>query len=251
MLKVKMAEAKIWKTCVGMVVNLVEEAAFKFTSEGVKMKAMDPSHIALADLELPTKVFEEYSIKQPTVLGINLLEMNKIMSRGKPEDELIIELDEKQNRLSLTFKGTSTRRLNLPLIDVRETDLPEPRLQFTAMAEVTAGVIHDGLKDAELVGENVSFELHEDGLKISAESDRGSTELKLRKGDKALANLDVKQEARAVFNIKYLSDITKSASSNDLIKINLGTNLPIQLDFPIAGGEGRLRFLLAPRIEGE
>ena len=52
-------------------------------------------------------------------------------------------------------------------------------------------------------------------------------------------------------NIKYLSDITKSASSNDLIKINLGTNLPIQLDFPIAGGEGRLRFLLAPRIEGE
>ena len=173
------------------------------------------------------------------------------MSRGKAEDELIIELDEKQNRLALTFKGTSTRRLSLPLIDIRETDLPEPKLQFTAAAEVVSGVIHDGLKDAELVGENVSFELSKDGLRISAESDKGSAELKLEKGDKALTKLDVKQEARAVFNIKYLSDITKSAGSNDPITINLGTNLPIQLDFPIAGGNGRLRFLLAPRVEGE
>ncbi|HID60817.1 MAG TPA: proliferating cell nuclear antigen (pcna) [Hadesarchaea archaeon] len=249
MVKARMAEAKVWRTCVGMMANLIEEAAFKFTSEGVKMRAMDPSHIALVDFELPARAFEEYSVKQSTVLGINLLEMNKIMSRGKAEDELILELDEKQNRLGLTFKGASTRRLSLPLIDVREVELPEPKLQFTAAAEVSAGVIQDGLKDAEMVGENVKFELNEDGLTISAESDRGTAELKLSRGDKALAKLNVRQAAKAMFNIKYLSDITKSASSTGLITIDLGTDLPLQLDFPVAGGKGRIRFLLAPRIE--
>jgi proliferating cell nuclear antigen len=212
---------------------------------------MDPSHIALVEFELPAAAFVEYNFKQPIILGINLLEMNKIISRGKAEDELILELDEKQNRLGLTFKGVSTRRLSLPLIDVRETELPEPKLQFTAAAEVMAGVIQDGLKDAEIVGDNVRFELSENGLVISAESDKGTTELKVGKGDKGLVKLNVKQPARAMFNIKYLADMTKGASSTDTITINLGTDLPIQLDFPVADGKGRLRFLLAPRIEAE
>ena len=251
MVSARMTESKVLKTCVGMMVNLIEEAAFKFTPDGIKMKAMDPSHIALIDFELPVAAFVEYNFKQPTVLGINLLEMNKIISRGKAEDELILELDEKQNRLGLTFKGISTRRLSLPLIDVREAELPEPKLQFTATAEVLAGVIQDGLKDAEIVGDNVRFELSENGLVISAESDKGTTELKLGKGDKGLAKLSVKQPAQAMFNIKYLADMTKAASAADVITINLGMNLPIQLDFPVAGGKGRLRFLLAPRIEAE
>lgn len=251
MTSAKMAESKVLKTCVEMMVNLIEEAAFKFTPEGIKMKAMDPSHIALVDFELPASAFTEYNFKQPIVLGINLLEMEKVISRGKADDELILELDEKQNRLGLTFKGVSTRRLSLPLIDIRETELPEPKIQFTATAEVLAGVIQDGLKDAEIVSDNVRFELDETGLVISAESDKGTAELKLKKGDKGLLKLSVKQPARAMFNIKYLIDMTKGAGSEDPITISLGTDLPIQLDFPVADGKGRLRFLLAPRIEAE
>jgi proliferating cell nuclear antigen len=251
MISARMAESGVLKTCIGMMVNLIEETAFKFSPEGIKMKAMDPSHIALVDFDLPASAFLEYNVKQPTVLGINLVEMNRIMSRCKADDELILELDEKQNRLALTFKGISTRRLSLPLIDVRETELPEPKLQFTATAEVLAGVIQDGLRDAELVGDNVRFELSETGLIISAESDRGATELRLGKGDKGLVKLSAKEPSRAIFNIKYLSDMTKAAGSGDIMTISLGTDLPIQLDFPVAEGQGRLRFLLAPRIEAE
>lgn len=251
MVSAKMADSKVWKTCVGTMVNLIEEAAFKFTPEGIKMKAMDPSHVALVDFELPAAAFVEYNVKQPVVLGINLTEMNKLVSRAKPDDELILELDEERNRLDLTFRGASTRRLSLPLIDVGETELPEPKLQFTATAEVLAGVLQDGLKDAEIVGDNVRFELSDNGFFISAESDKGTAELKLGKGDKALVKLNVKQPARAMFNIKYLSDMTKSTGSTDTMVINLGTDLPIQIDFLVAEGKGRLRLLLAPRIEAE
>ncbi|MDI6643041.1 MAG: proliferating cell nuclear antigen (pcna) [Candidatus Hodarchaeaceae archaeon] len=251
MIVAKMADSKVWKICIGATVNLIEEAAFKFTPEGIKMRAMDPSHIALVDFELPADAFVEYNVKQPAVLGINLAEMYKIVSRAKAEDELIIELDQERNRLGLTFKGASTRKLSLPLIDVGETELPEPKIQFTATAEVSAGVLQDGLKDAEVVGDNVRFELNNNGFFITAESDKGTAELKLVKGDKALIKLNLKQPARATFNIKYLSDMTKAASSTDTMIISLGTDLPIQLDFPVAEGKGRLRFLLAPRIEAE
>lgn len=251
MVSVKMADSKVWKTCVGTIVNIVEEVAFKFSPEGIRMKAMDPSHIALVDFELPASAFLDYNVKQPATLGVNLAEMDRVLSRAKAEDELTLELDEEKNRLNLAFKGTSTRRLSLPLIDVKETELPEPKLQFTAAADVLAGVVQDGLKDAEIVSDNVRFEINEGGFFISAESDKGTAELKLNKGDKALAKLSVKGPARAMFNIKYLVDITKGVSAADVVTINLGIDLPIQLDFQVAEGKGRLRFLLAPRVEAE
>lgn len=251
MVKVRMEDSKIWKSSIGAIANLIDEAAFKFTSGGVTMKAIDPSHIALVDFELPAKVFAEYDVKEEAILGIDLTEMNKVLSRAKPDDEFVLELDEEKNRLTLTFKGKSTRRFSLPLIDIGEAELPEPKLEFTASAEVVAGAIQDGLKDAGLVGDNVRFEISEKEFRMSSESDTGSAEMKLSKGDEGLKKLDVKQPAKSMYNISHLDDMTKAASSDDVIVVNVGTDLPILLNFSMAEGKGRLKFLLAPRIEAE
>ena len=235
----------------GAMASLIDEAAFKFSPEGIRVKAMDPSHVALIDFVLEPGAFEEYDVKRPATLGINLGEMNKIMARSKAEDEFLLELDEEKNRLALTFKGASTRRFSLPLLDISEAELPEPKLQFTSSADLMAGVMQDGLRDAELIGDNVKLEIMEKGFFMRAEGDKGATEFKLSEGDAGLLKLMAKQPARAMFNIKYLIDMTKAAGSTDMITLNLGTDLPIQLDIPIAGGKGRLKFLLAPRIEAE
>ncbi len=250
-MKASMDGSKLWKTCISAIANLIDEAAFKFTPKGVEMKAMDPSHVALVDFELPAKAFGEYDVKEETVLGIDMAEMSKIMSRAKAEDRFILELDEEKNRLTFTFKGASTRRFSLPLIDIGEAELPEPKLQFTASVEVVAGAVQDGLRDAELVGDNVRFEVSEKEFRMSSESDTGSAEMKLSRGDEGLKKLDIKQPARSMYNINYLDNMTKAASSDDVITVNLGSDLPIQFNFPIAEGRGRLRFLLAPRIEAE
>jgi proliferating cell nuclear antigen len=250
-MKASMDDSKLWKTCISAIANLIDEAAFKFTPKGVEMKAMDPSHVALVDFELPAKAFVEYDVKEETVLGIDMAEMSKIMSRAKAEDKFILELDEEKNRLTFTFRGASTRRFSLPLIDIGEAELPEPKLQFTASVEVVAGAAQDGLRDAELVGDNVRFEVSEKEFRMFSESDTGSAEMKLSKGDEGLKKLDVKQPARSMYNINYLDNMTKAASSDDVITVNLGSDLPIQFNFPIAEGKGRLRFLLAPRIEAE
>lgn len=241
----------MWKTCIGMMVNLVEEAAFKFSEQGVRTRAMDPSRVALVDLEIPAEAFSEYQLKEPTVLGINLLEMDKVLSRGKSDDELTMELDRDGGRLNLIFRGASTRKLSLPIIDVQEAELQEPKIPFTAVVEVMAGVLQDGLKDAELVGETVRLEADGEEFSMSSEGDRGKTELKLRKGDQGLLKITAKQRTKATYGINYLSNMLKSAESGKGVTLSFGTDLPIQLDYPIAEGKGRLRFLLAPRIEAE
>ncbi len=173
------------------------------------------------------------------------------MSRAGKNDEFVMELNEEEGRFTLRLKGDSTRRFTLPLLDLKEEELPQPDLNFTVNAKVFAGAITDGLKDAALVGDNVRFEISGGKFLMGIESDTGSAEMELSDGDPALKELDVEEKSEAMYNIEYLDDMTKAASSSDVIEINHGNDLPVQMIFPIADGKGRLEFLLAPRIEAE
>lgn len=250
-LRLKMSSSEVWKNCIGAISNLIDEADFEINEEGVGMKAMDPSHVALSDFQLPAKAFEEYDIDKPRKLGIDLAEMDKIMSRANKEDESIIEFGGEENRLRLEFRGASTRRFSLPLLELEEEELPTPDLDFTAFADVTAGALKEGLKDAALVGDNVRFQLEEGKFLMKIESDTGSAEMELSEGDEGLKELKIEEPSRAMYNIDYLENMVKAASSNDIVEISHGKDLPIQLIFKIADGEGRLKFLLAPRVESE
>jgi proliferating cell nuclear antigen len=249
LLTVRMSDTRVWKTCVGAIVNLLEEAHFKFTSEGVSMRAMDPSHVALVDFRLSPGAFEEYRVSKPLGLGLSLVELDRVLSRAKSEDALVMEYDGEKNRLLITFRGASSRRFSLPLLDLRESELPEPKLQFSAFVEVLAEVLQDGLRDSETVGENVRFEVGEEGFFMRAEGDGKSAELKLEKGSAALPKLKLERPCSSMFNVKYLSDMLKAADPKEPVAVSLGQDLPLRLDLRIAGGRGSLSFILAPRIE--
>ena len=64
----------------------------------------------------------------------------------------------------------------------------------------------------------------------------------------AIISLEVKEEAKSAFNLDYLKDMVKGVSSGDIIKIYLGNDMPVKIEYSLAGVN--LTFLLAPRIEG-
>jgi len=250
-MRLEMSDSKVWKNCVGAISNLIERAEFEIGEDGIELKAMDPSHVALTDFWLSADAFEEYEVDGTVKLGVDLDEMDNIMSRANNSDKSILEFGEEDNRLKLEFVGASNRKFTLPLLDVEDEELPDPELDFSANAKLTAGVIKEGLKDAGLVGDNVRFNLSDDAFVMSSESDTSSAEMKLSDGDKGLEELEADEESSAMYNIDYLENMVKSASSNDIVNVSHGEDLPIEFVFDIAEGDGRLRFLLAPRVEAE
>jgi proliferating cell nuclear antigen len=247
MSKVSMSDPKVWKTFVSSVTALIEEAAFSFSPDGIKMKAMDPSKISMVDFELSPEAFDEYSVKEKTVIGIKLTELERALSRMRSKDRLTLEIDTEKNRLNLVFKGASTRKLGIPILSMEEEEFPEPKLNFTAKVTVQADVLKDGLKDAGMVAENVRLHADKNSFSIVAESDRGTSELVLAKGDEGLIDLSVSEPATAIYSVKYLSDMIGGASASDRITLKFSTDLPLEIDFEIANG--KFRFLLAPRVE--
>ena len=60
--------ANEWKIIVNAIAVLVEEASFEATPEGIEFRGMDPSHVAMIDLNWPNASFEKYECDKPCLL---------------------------------------------------------------------------------------------------------------------------------------------------------------------------------------
>ena len=58
-------------------------------------------------------------------------------------------------------------------------------------------------------------------------------------------------DAKSLFSLDYLKDMGKVMSRTDEVEIHIGVDHPVKFSFNIAGGNGHVEYLLAPRIEAD
>lgn len=239
--------AKDFADLIATASNLIDEAAFKVTEDGISMRAMDPSRVVLIDLNLPTSIFSKYDVESEETIGVNMDHFKKILKRSKSKDTLVLRKGE-ENFLDIILQGTATRKFRLPLIDVEELELELPELPFTAKAVVLGEVLKEAVKDASLVSDSLKFIATPNVLMLRAEGETQEVEIKLTLEDEGLLDLDVQEETKSAYGISYLADMVKGIGKADEVIVQFGNEMPLQMDYPIRD-EGRLTFLLAPRVE--
>ena len=116
---------------------------------------------------------------------------------------------------------------------------------------VIAGAeLYNAIKAASLVSDKIAFGINPDNETFYMEAD----------GDTDHINLEIKAadlktfipaEARSLFSLDYLKDMGRVMSKAEEVEIFLGKDHPVKFVFTIAGGEGKVEYLLAPRIESD
>ena len=67
--------------------------------------------------------------------------------------------------------------------------------------------------------------------------------------EKLLAELKATERAKSLFSLDYFANMVKAGRTSPGIHLNLGNDYPVKIEFDIAGGNGHVTYLLAPRIE--
>jgi len=235
------SDTKAWKNSIDAIAALIDEGTLQITKEGLKLRAMDPSQIALVDFELPTSAFEKYEVEEPMNIGIDFSELLKITKRLRPEDKIELSLDK---RFNMTFKGETTRSFSLSIIESTSSPPKEPVVDFTAEVKIGATSLKEALKDAELVSNHVALTIN-DGFSIMADGETGSVNIKFP--DESILSKNVKEKARAVFALDQLNNLLRASDAQSIIILKLRTDAPVKIEYAI--GEGRVLYYLAPRIE--
>jgi len=247
---VRVADARAFRDILSAISTLVDEGTFYITEEGIRLRAMDPSRVAMVDFAMNKSAFDEYVSSGELKMCIDIGELLKLLRRaGRESVELF--LDEETGQLKVTIRGKYTRTFSMPTLEASEEEVPTPRITFNVKATLTTDGLHQALEDVSLVSEHVRIEAEGDRIVMNAKGELMGVNIELDKGSDALISLEVKEPSRATFSLSYLSEIVKAAAStSDVVTMEFSTDMPIRLDFK-QQYDGKLIYYLAPRIEVE
>ena len=87
-MKLVVQEAPALKAAIDSIVCLVEEGQFDVKSDGLLLKAMDPSQISMISFSMPKSAFMEYNVPEETKIGVNISQLAEVLARGKKGERL-------------------------------------------------------------------------------------------------------------------------------------------------------------------
>jgi proliferating cell nuclear antigen len=251
MFNLKVADVKLLRDMITSISILVDEATFKLDPEGLKLRAMDPSRVAMIDFEWPKTIFEEYQCTEPTKMCINISELLKLLKRAGKDEVVELSLDEKTGRLQVKIAGKYSRNFTMPTLEASDEEVPTPKITFNVKAKATTEGLSQAIEDAQLVSDHVRIEADADKLVFNAAGDLMGATITLQKGSSTILDLETKEPSKATFSLSYLSEIIKAAAAtSEIATLEFSADMPIRLDFQQTK-EGKLTFFLAPRIETE
>ncbi|RMF91483.1 MAG: proliferating cell nuclear antigen (pcna) [Methanobacteriota archaeon] len=243
-MKLKTSQTDKLRKIFEAIVNLVDEVTLKVAPEGITIRAMDPAHVALIDFEMKKEAFDEYKVEEPLELTVDLKTVVNVLKRV--EQDLVIKIKEGANALTLLSEGTMKKRFNIPLIEASEENLKVPSITFETEAELDSALFKNAIADTSIIGEYVTLKVEGDALYFTTKAEENEVEIRV---DKDSCISFKKKDAKSHFSLEYLQDMAKIADIINKVKISLGNDLPLKLDF--ADDYTKIVFFLAPRVETE
>jgi len=246
-MKLVFPTAKELKNVIASTVAFLNEATFTAKEDGLHLLAIDPSNVAIINVELNKDCFLEYEANNDK-FTISLEDLKKILSKAKARDTVILEIEDK-DRMLVTLKGKTTKKFKLPLIEDVESQLNElPKLDLPVTAELDAKAFKEIIEGAKIVSEELKIVSDPEGPTLSIIGDGGVKEMRvdLTPEDETVLSLEVPTKAVSKYGIDYLSKLTAVSTISDTVLLKFDSNKPIHLEYKLVD---RLRyvFLLAPR----
>jgi proliferating cell nuclear antigen len=239
-------KSEVLKGVIDVTSPLVSEVKFNINSKGISLRAVDPAHVAMINLEIDNKAFEEYKADD-LELGIDMDKLAGIMRLSTSGDLVSLIYDETLNRLIIKI-GNLVRKMSL--IDTAGMPDPKmPNLDLPAKAIIKSSEINRGVRASEAVSDHLAITINKDNFELFAEGDTDTVNLKLPKD--LLTELTAKGSYKSLFSIDYFSNMIKPVKGEDNVTIYLGNDNPVRVEFDIADKKGHVKYLLAPRIESE
>ncbi|HIO57127.1 MAG TPA: hypothetical protein EYN30_00410, partial [Candidatus Poseidoniales archaeon] len=87
------ARQETFRMVIDILSTLVEEARFNFEEDKLVVRVVDPSHVAMIQLEVDSAAFESYDVTE-SVLGLELSKISKLVQLAGAGDLIVINYND-------------------------------------------------------------------------------------------------------------------------------------------------------------
>ena len=239
--KLELSDNAIFKTVFDSIASIIDEVTIIFDSEGMRLNALDRSHITFVTLELKPEVFDSYQCDVPEKVAVDCDKFNQILKKCKTSDIILLTVDE--GNFIVTFQGDATRRFKIHLIDTEYESQVPPNINHPVNIRVPSTIVQDALNDMQIFSDKLNLLVDENYFKVISDGEFGDVDIEYLHGENIL------EVAQAMFNIDKLKDIFKASKFSKECEISLGNDIPVMITFELPTRDGKVQYLLAPRLE--
>ena len=240
------ARQELMRTIVDTLGVVVEEARLDFGEDGLSVRVVDPSHVAMIKMEVDSAAFDAWEVDE-TKLGLEMRKMKEIVAIAGAGDMVELAFNDESGQATINIGRID---LNLRPLDNTTLNPPNvPSLELPCGVTIAGSELAQALRAAKMAGDLVNFSLTDSTFAVNVKGSTDEVNVEFSK-DELLA-IDCKDAARSQYSLTYLTPMAKVFQGIENVNLRFGENFPLKLTFDFADGAGHVEYFLAPRVEGD
>ena len=240
----------VLKECVDVVRAIDDVVIVNISAGGWKIRVVDPANAAMVSFELDRNAFSDFQFEtkggeeEKIKIGVDFAALGRVLDASivEKEAEVELELDEQAKNLFVKLDIFEyILLLNDPSSLIREPK--PPVIDFSAQAIVETDKLIRSIHVAERINDHAMLVVEEGVLYLKAKDERNTLK-------SALSENVTKDHGNphSTHSLDYLFAMTKAMQHTEDVTLELRSDYPVSIGFEIAEGQGKVNYLLAPRM---
>ena len=225
---------------------VVEDARFDFGENGLEIRVVDPSHVAMIQMNIDSAAFDTWELDE-TKLGLELRKIKELVSLGGPTDMIEMAYGDETGVLTVNL-GKIDRNIR-PLDNTTMNPPTLPELELPCKVTISGSDFTQALKAARQVGDLVNFSIDENTFTVHVQGSTDSVTVAFNKDE--LQHMECEKPARSQYSLTYLVPLSKIFGNLESVNIGFGENYPLSMSFNFHDGAAEVQYFLAPRVEND
>jgi proliferating cell nuclear antigen len=250
-LRLQTVQSTVIKTLCDVLKETLNDINFIFDETGMRVMAMDGSHVALVHLKLMSKNFEQYYCQKRVQVGLNMSHLFKIIKTVTTMDYItfFIKTDNQHEfgiQIENADKNTCTT-FHLKMLDIDEEEISIPDIAIESMITMPSNDFQRMTRDMLNISDHLIMTSSSDMLRLECRGDFASQETCIGNSNHGLS-CSQNEEVTGTFSLKYINLFTKATNLSNIVEIYLKRDYPLMLKYAVAN-LGQIMFYLAPTAE--
>lgn len=250
-LEIKTVQASTIKILIEALKEILSDTVIIVNEQGIKICTMESSRIILVHLKLEASKFEYFHCDGEKLIGINMLNLNKIIKTINNNDTLTLFMNvDECNHLGIKIENNEKNTLRiskLSLLDLANDNMEIPPVSFNSVISLPSSDFQKICRDLHNLSEFVEVKNVNNQLIFSCKGDFCEQEIVINDSEQMTVEQNTENQIyQGIFNLKYLVMFTKCTNLSNVIELYLKNDYPLIIQYSV-GSLGLIKLCLAPQ----
>jgi proliferating cell nuclear antigen len=252
-LEIKTVQASTFKQVIDALKEILMDINLEFDETGMKVVALDNTHVVLVHLKLEADRFEKYHCEKRLYVGINMLKLHLLIKTISNNDVLTIFVENNDpNHLGIQIENPDKNMktiYKLSMLDINVLNINIPPADFQTVITMPSVDFQKIIRDMHNLADFIEIRNVGNQLTFSCKGDFCSqdTVLGTEKNNTISITKNAENEheiIQGLFSLKYLSTFTKCTNLSNVVEIYIKNTYPLILCYQVAN-LGMIKLCLA------